>query len=423
MTKQTTRYDINDNMYLFQLANSPYWQVRFTFGNSDWHCRSTKKTDRNDAVHKAYEIFHSNKGKHDEGMHIKNNKQFKKVAELCIERMELDMENGGKKTQRDYIQALNKYHIPYFDKTPINQIDFTMLQAFDEWRNALAGRVLKRSTLQTHNAAFMRVFELAVEQKWMFASHIPQLKSQGETGARRAAFSEKELQQIMEAIWDVEDNAHKNQSKMIRELLHFYVEFAVNTGMRPGTEMEALTWGDIELNCDQDEIYFYVNVKKGKTTKYTGTRKIVCRDEILNCLEHLRDLFPNRKPSDKLFVLKDGSTTDRISRTFTEILKEQKLKQADGYERSLYSLRHTYITNQLLEGVPIDIIASQCGTSTAMIEQHYSHVKPIMHSHKLRGKAEPEKKERVRKDKPIYKERRLKRAKAWMKEYEARGCI
>jgi integrase len=50
---------------------------------------------------------------------------------------------------------------------------------------------------------------------------------------------------------------------------------------------------------------------------------------------------------------------------------------------SIYSLRHTYITHRLLAGVTSDIVASQCGTSVKMIEEHYSNVVPLLAKNKV----------------------------------------
>jgi hypothetical protein len=73
--------------------------------------------------------------------------------------------------------------------------------------------------------------------------------------------------------------------------------------------MEGLTWGDIHMETDKHNVVFYVTVTKVKTTQHTGTREIVCRDEIFSCISELRERFPNRKPSDRLFRLANGSTT------------------------------------------------------------------------------------------------------------------
>lgn len=50
---------------------------------------------------------------------------------------------------------------------------------------------------------------------------------------------------------------------------------------------------------------------------------------------------------------------------------------------SLYSLRHTYITNQIIAGVPLTVIATQCGTSDHMLAQHYNHAIPLNYAAQL----------------------------------------
>lgn len=51
-------------------------------------------------------------------------KAFRFVAEKCIESMERELEyGGGKLTYKDYIYALRKYHITYFDCTYVTSID------------------------------------------------------------------------------------------------------------------------------------------------------------------------------------------------------------------------------------------------------------------------------------------------------------
>jgi hypothetical protein len=54
-------------------------------------------------------------------------------------------------------------------------------------------------------------------------------------------------------------------------------------------------------------------------------------------------------------------------------------------ERSLYSLRHYYATQRLLEGIPIHDLAQQMGTSVLMIQKHYSHLTPLMKATQFAG--------------------------------------
>lgn len=46
-----------------------------------------------------------------------------------------------------------------------------------------------------------------------------------------------------------------------------------------------------------------------------------------------------------------------------------------GYRRTPYSIRHTYITMRLMEGVNVYQLASNAGTSIEMIENYYGHLR------------------------------------------------
>ena len=62
------------------------------------------------------------------------------------------------------------------------------------------------------------------------------------------------------------------------------------------------------------------------------------------------------------------------------------LKDSEGQNRTLYSLRHTYATLEMLRGeVDIHTLSKQMGNSAAMIERHYSHLDAIKAVHQLRG--------------------------------------
>jgi integrase len=53
--------------------------------------------------------------------------------------------------------------------------------------------------------------------------------------------------------------------------------------------------------------------------------------------------------------------------------------------RSLYDLRHTYITQKLREGVPQMIVAENTLTSVQMIERYYAHLRAEMNFDGLAG--------------------------------------
>jgi integrase len=95
-------------------------------------------------------------------------------------------------------------------------------------------------------------------------------------------------------------------------------------------------------------------------------------------------LFESRAPQ-KIFVMADGHQPLRIDGTFKKLMRDSGLvKSQDGQMRTLYSLRHTYATLELLENkTDIHTLAKQMGNSAAMIERHYSKLTPTMAAEQL----------------------------------------
>lgn len=75
----------------------------------------------------------------------------------------------------------------------------------------------------------------------------------------------------------------------------------------------------------------------------------------------------------------------------------------------------------------MEVLAKQCGTSIAMIEQHYSHVTPKMYSKELSGVDLGIAKSKVRAKRASggkQNEARLTELfKEWQASYKQRGCI
>ena len=55
-----------------------------------------------------------------------------------------------------------------------------------------------------------------------------------------------------------------------------------------------------------------------------------------------------------------------------------------------YSLRHTYATFQIFNGVDYHTLSKNLGTSIGMLEKHYSHLTPTLGANKLAGKRFPD---------------------------------
>ena len=92
---------------------------------------------------------------------------------------------------------------------------------------------------------------------------------------------------------------------------------------------------------------------------------------------------------DNVFRTKAGKKPTSFQKLFRHYLIEHNLliDPLTEKERVFYSLRHTYATLALVnDKVPIHTLARQMGTSVAMIEKHYSHLKVLEAIDQLRGK-------------------------------------
>jgi len=384
MSQQVDRHDITEQLYVYKQDNSKRWYARFVISGK-WISKATKETDKDKAIVKATQISSQYEYAALHNIPIQS-KRFKHVAKLAIERMEDDLEEGsGKSIYWDYISVLRKYHIPYYDNTYITSIDHLALADFGKWRVEQAGKQHKSSTLLTHNAAMNRVFDEAEIRGWITTSQRPTLTTKGGLRAEsKGAFTKEEIQGILSnTFWF--SCARKQITHQIQELLYDYIVVAIHTGMRPGTEMEHLTWQDIKKTNLEGTDYYVISVRKGKTTNYTRTRAVVASNEVKSALDRLRKRNKPSKQAESVFVLPNGRATKELSRTFTRYLKEHDLDTCPDGNRTLYSLRHSYITWQLEAGVEPAIVSSQCGTSIEMLSRFYSHVKSPAHAKKLAG--------------------------------------
>jgi len=164
--------------------------------------------------------------------------------------------------------------------------------------------------------------------------------------------------------------------------------------MRPGTETSNLRWNDIsELEAPDGKKYLRMIVS-GKT----GERELIARHRVRGFLKRIASGFEELKDLDNgdlfkvdeyVFRLRDWSVPKKstLNNSFKQCLEQcGLLYNTKGRKRTLYSLRHTYATFELLKGISIHILANQMGTSVGMIEKHYSHLIPSLSAELLGGK-------------------------------------
>lgn len=380
----------HDLVSLFKRPDSSQWQCRFKLPNGQWHSMSTQQADLDVAKQEAVALYEQVMAKIRQELSLKS-KSFKVLAlEELADLARASSEGKGKSVYRDYTFVINKYFIPFFGSYQLTQITPQLVHEFESWRDSEMGRHPMASTKRTHSAAYNRIVVRARNQALIPKDlAIPLLDIQGAPGEARPAFSEMEIAQLLAFMPDWELTGHRGRTRSIRQLCRSYVEFLLFTGVRTGTETMPLRWKHLQWHFIGSQKYLKIWVS-GKT----GPRYLIAKHAVIETLnrliafqglpfEGLAGLLEagyNRK----IFVMEDGSQPYSLNGTFERLLRDcSLLKDVAGRNRSLYSLRHTYATFALADGVDIHTLARQMGTSTLMIERHYSKLTPMMAAAKL----------------------------------------
>jgi integrase len=380
---------------LVRRDDSKKWQVHYKLENlKTWFRRSSDTADVKEASRIAERMWMKATFDHEEGRPV-TSKKFKPVAEIVLRRLEAEISAGtAKPSARDYVSAIKLYLIPFYGLYNVDGIKPAVISEFHVWRRNKVGRELSGSAQNNHNAALNLIFDEAVERGYMTAYERPQTKNTGAESDRRAEFSHEELEAMMIYATKFISDGRTARTKIIRELLAIYVPFMAATGMRPGTEAEHLEWRHIDVEVRDGQPILHFRLQRGKR----GARNFVAHNSCWLLLERLRQLSPDlssmtleevlkKKIPKLLFRLSDGSVPDNWNKPFRQWLEDAELLNCPvtGKERSLYSLRHYYATQRLLEGIPIHDLAEQMGTSVLMITKHYSHLTPLMKAKQFAG--------------------------------------
>ena len=407
----TTHVLLEHELVIYQRERSDVWQCRYKV-DGKWQRATTKERDIAKAKVKAKELMIEAEIRKRNNLPVVTRK-FRDVAKLALARMAHETENGnGKASYKDYTKVITDYLIPCLSNYKITNIDYAALNHLDAWRIEHMKKMPTLSTMMTHNAALNRVFDEAVLRNFLTEVNRPKLVSKGRKSTRRAAFDLDEVRALIGNFDAWIARAQKAQSKLLRPLLRDYVMVLLDTGARPGKELMNLKWKQIRLDWkpaltatdevdeEGEQIEKYTANKSALMTVSgkTGEREIAGNTATLSALRNivkrnyeegttLEKLITN-KCDDYVFRTSKGELPGSFQNLFCSYLEEHNLLTDPITEqnRVFYSLRHTYATFALEhDKVPIHTLTKQMGTSVAMIEKHYSHLKVIQAIDQLRG--------------------------------------
>ena len=358
---------LGDKVRIYKRENSSIWQCS-TYLDGRERRVSTKERSLGKAKDFAEDWYLTLRGKKIRG-ELLSEKTFSQAATRFLKEYEL-MTAGER--NKDYVRGhharLNNHLLPYFRKMGLSQVNSGAIQEYRMYR--LQGdpnyKPPSRSTMHHEIVTLRQVLKTAIRHGWLDA--LPDMSVPYRASSKvshRGWFSPEEYKRLYTATRENTKKAGNSYHRGLAEQLHDKILFMANTGIRPD-EANLLEYRDVEIVEDEasGQTILEIEVRGKRGVGYCKSMPSAVR------------------PFERLVKRNNPEPTDRLfphdhKKQFNRILNELGLKfDRNGNRRTLYSLRHSYISFRLLEGADIYQIAKNCRTSVEMIEKHYAvHLK------------------------------------------------
>jgi len=331
--------------------------------------RSTRTSDEHQSYKFADDLYHRQLVKVLGGEVLSKGTKITVGINSYIERFE----NDERLSIKYRVLLLNRVKGHLKTETFENLSTQTISKLTDDLRKGTKTGTMSPNTVKRVQNDLRHFFRWCVEEG--FLKEVPKLPRVNGEQSRRPHFNEKEWRKITRHLREF---VKVDNKKTLRErtMLVNYVLVLSNTGIRVG-EARSLKWRDIR-EVDGNVI-LTVNGK-------TGIREVVSRtNEVRDYVKRIYDLRVTEvgedkvNPNDLVFCHKDGSEIGSFKKSFQSLLKGCGVeKDSFGRNRTIYSLRHTYATFRLHEGVNHYVLSRNMGTSVKMLEDYYGHTSNIM---------------------------------------------
>jgi integrase len=382
----------DSEVVIYRRTRSLLYQCRFKLANGTWHRQTTGKASIEHAVTVACNLYDEARYRQRLGLAHQAH-TFAQVSQLVLAELRQQIDAGnGKTAYHSYVSCIERYFLPYFGDKLLEELTHTDISEFELWRDRQMLKKPRTSTLNNFTSAWNKIIATAVERGYISERvPVPKLTIRGLKGTTRPAFSEAEMNQLLVFMETWTQQGRLAVEREMRPLLRDYVEMLLLTGMRHGTEALGIRWQHLEWHTDKGVRYLRIWVS-GKT----GGRWLIAKHRAVDVLKRLHqrqeDLKSNSfehllatRVTHKLFRFSTGYQPPSMNGTFRRLMRDSGLeKNTEGQTRTLYSLRHTYATLEMLRGeVDIHTLSKQMGNSAAMIERHYSKLTATMAAERL----------------------------------------
>ena len=337
---------------LYRRSGSQYWQARARLHASVYR-KTTGEMSLDLAKHIAEEWYLDLRS----GVSCTDRKEtvdFRRVANIFAQ------EWGAQANKnRHYIETtlgkLRNYIIPYMGSFDISDINTALIDKYRQYR-IQAECAPARSTLDKEIVVIRQVLDVARRRGWI--EGVPETTSPFRDNSRlvrRAMFDEKAVYRLFHAMDERIKNPRKRLYQYQAKQLFDYCLLILCTGLRPD-EANRLQYRDCAIRGGLLDIDV-----RGKR----GVGRCISLPMAVS-VYHRMVSRNSPHPEDVMFPIFS-------KRMFRTILLQHGLQfDRDGQRRTVYSLRHSYISFRLKAGADIYEVAKNCRTSVQMIEKYYA---------------------------------------------------
>lgn len=390
--------------------DGPYW-VRFSIRGEGQLRRALDTHDPVEAERRAFEVWSEAHYRAKQGLRSQA-RTFRQVAEEFIALIEREAERGERRQHqvKQWRGVVTRYFcgFPGFRDRAIESIRDPDVVRFWAWRADYwtsgpgrdvtlltyirAGRQIRKPVTaamrrpptrsgQRSEAVVLRTM-LRQAARWGYIKEagLPEVEVPRVPPNARPSFEAHEFSRLEAVSLDrLTDPAINSHVRRDRAILHAWISIGAFTGTRP-TEALNLNWGDVlgyregrDQPLGERDIRLRV---RGKGKSRTFVPMAAC----ITSFDVLWDLWRkamDRDPEDgnPVFATSSGKRLGSLKRGLTELLRAADLlTDHRGARRTSYSLRHFHISQQLIAGVDVFLLAKNCGTSSAMIDRFYGQV-------------------------------------------------
>lgn len=372
-------------IYLYRRAEykKPTWYIRLKVpGIKGYIWKSSKTTDEHTAFSRAEQLYNENLVKSLSGVTV-NNRRIADALKAYTSHLEPEI---GRITVRTKIQIA------------LRLIPILKSKTFDELNTALISEMVETVSRQSRkgvlspNAQIRLLSDFRHFLRWAiekgYTDNYPKFPTIRQKPNRRPHFDPDDWNKLTRYIRTFLSKAKHPSVRRDRNLLVNYVLILANTGIRVG-EARELKWRDIRPITSSDGTQSVALMVTGKT----GKREVVARtadvkkwfnrilEERKQDIGHPASDLQNATvvpPDSYVFCGCDGKPIGSFKKSFGRLISEAGVEfDSFGQRRTIYSLRHTYATFRLQEGVNHYILAQNMGTSVAMLEQFYGHTSNV----------------------------------------------